>query len=73
MLRKIKKSYQRILNYQKNKNNRTDLFSFDQLEVILSNVSDGVAVIDKNFNIIAFNQIAANISGYQIEETVGIS
>lgn len=71
MLRKIKKSYQRILNYQKNKNNRTDLFSFDQLEVILSNVSDGVAVIDKNFNIIAFNQIAANISGYQIEETVG--
>ena len=71
MLRKIKKSYQRILNYQKNKNNRTDFFSFDQLEVILSNVSDGVAVIDKNFNIIAFNQIAANISGYQIEETVG--
>ena len=71
MLRKIKKSYQRILNYQKNKNNMTDLFSFDQLEVILSNVSDGVAVIDKNFNIIAFNQIAANISGYQIEETVG--
>lgn len=71
MLKKIKKSYQRILNYQKNKNNRTDLFSFDQLEAILSNVSDGVVVIDKNFNIIAFNQIAADVSGYQIEETVG--
>ena len=75
MLKKIKKSYQKIFNSSKARGSaeykKVDAFSFDQVEAILSNISDGVAVVDKNFNIVAFNQIAAAISGYKIEEAVG--
>jgi len=71
MLKKIK----RIIDYGKSKKNigskAVKTFSFDQVEAILSNISDGVAVIDKDFCIAAFNQTAANISGYKIEEVVG--
>lgn len=47
------------------------VFNFDQMEAVLLNISDGVAVLDNNFNIIAFNQVAAGITGYKIDEAVG--
>ena len=75
MLKKIQKSYQKIIDYHKTNKKEdhktVETFSFDQVEAILSNISDAVAVVGKDFNIVAFNQTAKNISGYKIEEAVG--
>jgi PAS domain S-box-containing protein len=43
----------------------------DRLSIILQSIGDGVFVVDKELNIVIFNKIASNISGYSIEETIG--
>jgi len=71
MLKKIKKSYNKIIEKVGNKNKKTETFGLNQIEDILSNINDGVAVLDSNFNIVAFNQTAANITGHKINEAIG--
>lgn len=43
----------------------------DKLNKILYSIGDGVFVVDKNFNIIIYNQAAARISGYSVIEAKG--
>jgi PAS domain S-box-containing protein len=43
----------------------------DKIDIILHSIGDGVFAIDKNLKITLYNQIAAEISGYSIEEAMG--
>jgi PAS domain S-box-containing protein len=42
------------------------LFSLNQIEDLLANISDGVVILNKDLEIVAFNQMAADITGYSI-------
>lgn len=44
----------------------------EKIDSILHSIGDGVFVIDQNYNIIMFNQVAADISGYSKEEAIGM-
>lgn len=43
----------------------------EKIDSILHSIGDGVFVIDQNYNIIIYNQMAADISGYSKEEAIG--
>jgi PAS domain S-box-containing protein len=43
----------------------------DQINTILNNVTDGVFVVDKNYKIVVFNQMAAEISGFSTKRVIG--
>jgi len=43
----------------------------DRLDTILYSIGDGVFVIDKDYKITIFNQIASDISGFSAEEATG--
>lgn len=43
----------------------------DKLNKILYSIGDGVFVVDKNYNIILYNQAASRISGYTVLEAKG--
>lgn len=43
----------------------------DKVSTIIQSIGDGVFVIDNNMKIVLFNQIAANISGFTINEVIG--
>lgn len=70
MLKKLKNSYHNIVSAVVPKEQKKS-FSFDQLEAILADISDAVVVLDKDYNIIAFNQVASEITGYKISEAIG--
>ncbi len=42
-----------------------------KLDTILHSIGDGVFVIDNNRKIVMFNQVAADLSGYTINEAIG--
>jgi PAS domain S-box-containing protein len=44
---------------------------YDQARAILSHISDGIVVLDKKFNIIIFNKVAATITGYHADFATG--
>ena len=43
----------------------------DKINAILHSIGDGVFVIDADYKIILFNQVAADISGFTTEEAIG--
>ncbi|HMB65314.1 MAG TPA: ATP-binding protein, partial [Patescibacteria group bacterium] len=43
----------------------------DKIEAILYSIGDGVFVIDKDYKITIFNDVAAKISGYSAKEAIG--
>ncbi len=43
----------------------------DKINAILHSIGDGVFVVDRNLMITMYNQVAADISGFSIEEAVG--
>ena len=43
----------------------------DKIDSILHSIGDGVFVIDTRYRITIFNQVAANISGFSVEEALG--
>lgn len=43
----------------------------NKINAILYSIGDGVFVIDQNYKIIIFNDIAAEISGYAVKEAIG--
>ncbi|MEI8060829.1 MAG: ATP-binding protein [Candidatus Berkelbacteria bacterium] len=43
----------------------------DKIDAILHSIGDGVFVVDKDLNIIVFNSVAAKLSGYSVEESMG--
>lgn len=43
----------------------------NKIDAILHSIGDGVFVVDSHLKITMFNQIAANISGFPIEEAIG--
>jgi PAS domain S-box-containing protein len=43
----------------------------NKINAILHSIGDGVFVVDNNLKITMFNQIAANISGFSIQEAIG--
>lgn len=45
----------------------------DKLNTILHSIGDGVFVINNDKKIILFNQVAANLSGYTVDEAIGQS
>ncbi|MCX6796033.1 MAG: PAS domain-containing sensor histidine kinase [Candidatus Falkowbacteria bacterium] len=45
-------------------------FNFNQIENLLANITDGVVILDDDLEIIAFNQMAADITGYPINEAL---
>ncbi|NIO71927.1 MAG: PAS domain-containing protein [Anaerolineae bacterium] len=42
-----------------------------KLECVLSSVSDGVCVVDRDFNILNFNSAAQQITGWPEAEVIG--
>ena len=43
----------------------------NKAETILYSIGDGVLVIDNNYKVLVFNEVAAKISGFSIKEAVG--
>ena len=43
----------------------------DKIRTILQGIGDGVFVVDKDFNIIVFNEMAEKISGFSAKEAIG--
>jgi len=43
----------------------------DKMNIILHSIGDGVFVVDKDYKIILFNEVAEKISGFSIEEVMG--
>jgi len=43
----------------------------DKINTILESIGDGVFVVDRNYKIIIFNQVASKISGFTAEEAMG--
>jgi len=43
----------------------------DKVDTILHSIGDGVFVVDKDMNIIIYNEVAAQISGYSAKEAIG--
>jgi len=43
----------------------------DKIDAILHSIGDGVFVVDKNYKITMFNQVASTISGFSSEEAIG--
>jgi len=43
----------------------------DKIRTILQGIGDGVFVVDQDFNIIIFNKMAENISGFSAKEAIG--
>lgn len=43
----------------------------DKIETVLQSIGDGVFVIDRNFRIVMFNQVAADVSGFATKEVLG--
>lgn len=43
----------------------------DKTNIILHSIGDGVLVVDKNLNIVLFNEVAAQISGFTVAEALG--
>jgi len=43
----------------------------DRISAILQSIGDGVFVVDRDLNIIMFNQVASDLSGYDVNEAVG--
>jgi len=67
---KAKKSTQNaLIDVQKEKNIVT--LEKDKIDTILHSIGDGVFVIDKEFKIIMFNQVASDISGFSAQEAIG--
>lgn len=78
MLNRIKNSYQKItevtgksrINFIKQPNNLRSL-DCHQVNRILSDVCDGIIILDNNYNIVLFNKVASEITGYKQEEAIG--
>lgn len=43
----------------------------DKINAILHSIGDGVFVVDKDYKIMIFNEVAVGISGFSVEEAIG--
>ena len=69
----LKRSHEAFLNILEDMEEEKEKLARekDKIQAILQSIGDGVFVVDSQFKIILFNQVAAELSGYTIEEAIG--